>query len=254
MGSIRYEYNPPKIEAGIDVDAAIAKSLQRLLTIAPKCDAVHITENVLGYERVSPITMGRKLKEAMPKIPITVSLRVRDKTENEISTFVEQCIKSKFDGILILMGDPSRDGKPNTGQKPSSVTERLKELGIDSRIDLYMSISNEPDSIQIQKKIAAQPNGLFTQVVQNTQQVKKLTKYMYGLRIIPVILHPSVNNQKAAEFLNLNLDEYAHEFDKFVKDVYDITNDVLITSPNDFAAANVFFTYARKGWDIYNSN
>lgn len=250
MSNIRYEYNPPKIESNTDTNISIANSLKRLFTIAPKCDAIHITENVLGAERVSPIIMGRKLKDKFPQMPVTVSLRVRDKTENEIASFVNQCIGAKFDGILILMGDPARDGRPDTGQIPSSVTEKLKEIGMDSKINLYMSISNEPSATQIQKKISAQPNGFFTQVIQSTQQVKKLAKYMYGLRIIPVILLPSPKNQKSAEFLNLNLNEYANEFDEFVKDVYDITNDILITSPNDFAAANMFFTNAKSKYNV----
>ena len=245
MGNIRYEYNPPKVQPNTDINTTVTIGMERLITIAPKCDAIHITENVLGFERVSPITMGVKLKEILPQTSVTVSLRVRDKTESEISVFVDQCIDAKFDGVLILMGDPSRDGRPDTGQIPSTVTENLKECGINSKIELYMSISNEPSATQIQKKIMVQPNGFFTQVVQSAQQVKNLTKYMYGLRIIPVVLLPSPKNKKSAEFLNLDMDAYTDNFYEFVKEVYDITEDILITSPNDFAAVNEFLSSSK---------
>ena len=238
MGTVIYEANPPKVAA--DTDAAIAESLRRLLAIAPKCDSIHITENVLGFERVSPITMGRKLRDEMPRMPITVSLRVRDKTEREIAAFVSECVNAELNGILVLMGDPPRDGRPDTGQIPSAVTNRLKEQGVDSRMDLYLSVPNEPSASQIQRKIRARPSGFFTQVVQNIQQVKDLALQLDGFDVIPVVLHPSPKNQKSAEFLNLDLGTYADRFEEFVKEVHRITGNVLITSPNDFAAADEF--------------
>ncbi len=240
MGVVRYEANPPKVVSGVDVDAAVARNLERLLAIASNCDAVHITENVLGFERVPPMTIGRMLRERMPGMQVTVSLRVRDKTENEIATFADECIGAGFDGILVLMGDPPRDGKPDTGQVPSAVMRRFREQGIGSKIDLYMSIPNEPSETQIRGKIESHPDGFFTQVVQNTQQVRSLAGRLDGFKLVPIMLHPSPRNRRSAEFLRLNLDAYAGRFGQFVREVHCITGDVLITSPNDFAAANAF--------------
>ncbi|MCH1608108.1 MAG: 5,10-methenyltetrahydrofolate synthetase, partial [Nitrosopumilus sp.] len=72
------------------------------------------------------------------------------------------------------------------------------------------------------------------QVVQNIQQVQNLSDNLKQFSIIPIILFPSEKNQKSADFLGLNLSEYRKEFDKFVKEAYKITGDILITSPNDF--------------------
>ena len=40
---------------------------------------------MLGHQRVSPIEVGKIIKKEIPDLPITVSLRVRDKSEEEIS-------------------------------------------------------------------------------------------------------------------------------------------------------------------------
>ena len=109
--TIRYEANPPKILPEEDTNKAISKFIEKIKEISKKVDAIHLTENVLGYQRVSPIKVGKIIREQVPNIPITVSLRVRDKTEKEIFDFVEECIKIKISGILVLMGDPSKTGK-----------------------------------------------------------------------------------------------------------------------------------------------
>ncbi len=76
--TIRYEANPPKILPDVDTDEAIAKFIEKIKIISKKCDALHLTENVLGHQRVSPIEVGKIIRKEIPNIPITVSLRVRD--------------------------------------------------------------------------------------------------------------------------------------------------------------------------------
>ncbi|MDA7495462.1 5,10-methenyltetrahydrofolate synthetase, partial [Nitrosopumilus sp.] len=78
--TIRYEANPPKILPDVNTDESIIKFIEKMKIISKKCDSIHITENVLGYERVSPIKIGEIIKKEIPNISITVSLRVRDKT------------------------------------------------------------------------------------------------------------------------------------------------------------------------------
>jgi homocysteine S-methyltransferase len=80
----------------------------------------------------------------------------------------------------------------------------------------------------------------MTQVVQNIEQVQNLVNNLKQFSIIPIILFPSEKNQKSADFLGLNLEEYSKEFDKFVKEIHKITKDVLITSPNDFKGLNEY--------------
>ncbi len=238
--TIRYEANPPKILPDVNTDESIAKFIKKIKIISKKCDAIHLTENVLGHHRVSPIIVGEIIKREIPDIPITVSLRVRDKSEKEISEFVESCISIGFSGILILMGDPSQTRAADSGQIPSTVVRRLVRQDIDSKIDLYLSISNKPNFSKIRKKLKAGPKGFMTQVVQNIDQVQNLSDNLGGFSIIPIILFPSEKNEKPAKFLNLELASYSKDFEEFVNKIHKITGDVLITSPNDFNGLDEF--------------
>jgi hypothetical protein len=143
------------------------------------------------------------------------------------------------------MGDPAQSGAPDSGQIPSLVVTKLKEKGYNSKIELYLSISNKPNFSKIEKKIKAEPKGFITQVVQNIQQVQNLSDNLKEFSIIPIMLFPSEKNQKSANFLGLNLSEYSKEFDEFVKEAHRITGDVLITSPNDFNGLN---DYLKKNF------
>ena len=232
--TIRYEANPPKILPDVNTDESIEKFVDKIKTISKKCDAIHLTENVLGHNRVSPLKVGEIIRKEIPNIPITVSLRIRDKNEDEIEKFVDNCISIGITGILIIMGDPSQSKISDSGLIPSKVVLNLKKKKYDSKIELYLSISNKPNFSKIGKKIKANPKGFMTQVVQNIHQVQNLSDNLKQFSIIPIILFPSEKNQKSADFLGLNLSEYSKEFDKFVKETYKITGDILITSPNDF--------------------
>lgn len=238
--TIRYEANPPKILPDVDTNESILKFIEKMKIISKKCDAVHLTENVLGFQRVSPIEVGKIIRKEIPDLPITVSLRVRDKSETEISEFVENCIAIGFSGILVLMGDPSQSGKQDSGQIPSMVVKKLREQGIDSKIDLYLSISNKPNFSKIGKKLESKPKGFMTQVIQNIGQVQNLSNNLKGFSIIPILLYPSPKNEKSAKFLNLDLESYSQEFEELLDKTHEITGDVLITSPSDFNGLNEF--------------
>ncbi len=238
--TIRYEANPPKVISDMDTNESILKFVKKIKIISKKCDAIHLTENVLGHQRVSPIEVGKIIKKEIPDLPITVSLRVRDKNEEEITKFVENCISIGFSGILILMGDPSQTGKADSGQIPSSTVKRLREQGIDSKIDLYLSISNNPNFSKIGKKIDAKPKGFMTQVIQNIKQVQNLSDNLNGFTVIPIMLYPSPKNEKSAKFLNLDLSTYTQEFEELLEKTHEITGDVIITSPSDFNGINEF--------------
>ncbi len=135
---------------------------------------------------------------------------------------------------MILLGDPSQIKTSNSGLIPSQVVLNLKNKKYDSKIELFLSISNKPNFSKIGRKIKANPKGFMTQVVQNIQQVQNLSDNLKQFSIIPIILFPSEKNQKSADFLGLDLTEYSKEFDKFVKETHKITKDILLTSPNDF--------------------
>jgi homocysteine S-methyltransferase len=229
--TIRYEANPPKILPGQDLEESISKFVNKIKLISSKCDAIHLTENVLGHTRVSPIKVGKIIRKEIPNLPITVSLRVRDKSEEEIEGFVQESILAGFSGILVLMGDPSQTGQKDSGLVPSQVVKMLKEKGVDSKIDLYLSISNKPNFSKIEKKLKANPK---------VEQVENLVDNLKGYSVIPIILYPSEKNEASAKFLNLDLTKYRESFDDFLNQVHQITGDVLITSPSDFSGLNLY--------------
>ena len=238
--TIRYEANPPKILPGVNVDESISKFVDKIKLISTKCDAIHLTENVLGFSRVSPIKMGKIIKKEIPDLPITVSLRVRDKNLKEIEDFVQDAVSSSFSGILVLMGDPSQTGQKESGLIPSQVVKKLHDEKIDTKIDLYLSIPNNPNFSKIKKKIDAHPKGFMTQVIQSIDQVQNLVDNLKGYSVIPIVLFPSEKNEASAKFLNLNLAEYKENFEEFLVKVQNISGDVLITSPSDFRGLHQF--------------
>ena len=238
--TIRYEANPPKILPEIDLEESISKFVNKIKLISTNCDSIHLTENVLGYARVSPIKAGKIIRKEIPNLPITVSLRVRDKSEKEIENFVQEAISAGFSGVLVLMGDPSQNGQKDSGLVPSQVVKMLKEKGIDSKIDLYLSISNKPNFSKIEKKLKVNPKGFMTQVIQSVEQVQNLVNNLKGYSVIPIILYPSEKNEASAKFLDVDLEKYRENFGKFLNQVHQIAGEVLITSPNDFSGLNQF--------------
>ena len=238
--TIRYEANPPKILPGVDTNESIVEFVKKIKIISKNCNAIHITENVLGHQRISPVEVGKIIRKEIPAMPITVSLRVRDKSENEVLEFVDNCITIGISGILVIMGDPSKNGKQDSGQKPSMVVKRIREQRPDSEIDLYLSISNKPNFSKIGKKLESAPKGFMTQVVQSVEQVQNLADNLKGFSVIPIILFPSKKNEKSAKFLNLELSSYSKDFEELVKQSHKITGDILITSPSDFKSLNEF--------------
>jgi homocysteine S-methyltransferase len=238
--AIRYEANPPKILPGVDLEESISKFIQKIKLISKYCDAIHLTENVLGYARVSPIRVGKIIRKEIPNIQLTVSMRVRDKNKEAIREFVKEAILAGFSGILVLMGDPSQTGQKDSGLIPSQVVKMLKEEGVDSKIELYLSISNKPNFSKIEKKLEANPKGFMTQVIQTIEQVQNLADNLKGYSLIPIVLYPSEKNESSAKFLNLDLTKYRETFDEFLKQIQQITGDVLITSPNDFSGLRNF--------------
>jgi homocysteine S-methyltransferase len=189
---------------------------------------------------VSPIKVGKIIRKEIPNLPLTVSLRVRDKNQKEIEDFVQEAISSGFSGILVLMGDPPQTGQKDSGLFPSQVVKMLKEKKIDLKIDLYLSISNQPNFSKIKKKLAANPKGFMTQVIQTVEQVQILVDNLKGYLIIPIVLYPSEKNEASAKFLNLDLAKYSKNFPDFLDQVHKIAGDVLITSPSDFSGLDKF--------------
>jgi len=80
----------------------------------------------------------------------------------------------------------------------------------------------------------------MTQAIQNIEQVQNLSDNLKGFSIIPILLYPSPKNEKTAKFLNLDLASYSQEFEELLKKTYEITGDILLTSPSDFSGLDEF--------------
>ena len=234
--TIRYEINPPKIsDDGQDVRNVL---FERIRTISSACNAIHLTDSVLGIPRVSPFEIARQIRESNKNIKLTCSLRVRDRNLNDIEKIVQQSV-GMVDGILVLMGDKSDTISNKAELVPSQVVKTLNDNGLGKKIELFLSIPSNPNFTKIQKKIDAKPTGFFTQVIHSKDQIEKIASRLKpnGFKIIPCLLLPSQNNLKSAEFLKIDWSNYKENIIGFINEIHSITDDVLITSPNDFKGA-----------------
>ena len=239
--TVRYEINPPKIS---DPPSRIQLLDERIEQISKFCDGIHVTDSVLGIERISPLIIGSEIKQKFPRLNVTISLRVIDKTISEITDIVDSAINANIDGILVLMGDPSPENDYKSGVIPSFAVRHLIQNGFNEKINLFLSLPSKPNFEKISKKIESKPNGFVTQVVHDISQVKRLDDYLKpkNFEIIPCLLFPSEKNSRSAEFLNLDWSHYEDNFSSFVLEIESITGDVLLTSPNDFKGALDFLT------------
>ena len=105
------------------------------------------------------------------------------------------------------------------------------------KIELFLSIPSNPNFVKIQKKIDAEPVGFFTQVIHSKSQIEKISSALNDFKIIPCLLIPSQNNLKSAEFLKIDWSDYEENIVEFINEIHSITDNILITSPNDFKRA-----------------
>lgn len=238
---IRYEINPPKINqnptlTNEEIQKLLDKVQNRVSEIENKCDGIHFTDSVLGIPRVSPVTTGALIRKSNKEIEITTSLRVRDKNLETLTKLMEDVTTNKLNGVLILKGDASPTEQKDSGLIPSKVVRHFNDLGFDKKMDIYLSLPNNPDFNKIQKKIDAEPSGFITQVIHSINEVTRISDKLkpQGFKIIPCVLLPSEKNEKSAQFLNLDWSDYKESTLNFVNKIKKITGDVLLTSPNDF--------------------
>ena len=234
--TVRYEINPPKISNdGQDVRNVL---FERIEAISSVCSGIHLTDSVLGIPRVSPFEIAKQIRESDKNVKLTCSLRIRDRNLNDIEKIVQQAVDT-VNGILVLMGDKSDTTSNKTELIPSQVVKALNDNGLGKKIELFLSIPSNPNFAKIQKKIDAKPAGFFTQVIHSRNQLEKIDDNLKpnGFKIIPCLLLPSQNNLKSAEFLKIDWSNYKENIIGFINQIHSITDDILITSPNDFKRA-----------------
>ena len=234
--TVRYEINPPKVsDDGQDARNVL---FERINMIGSVCNGIHLTDSVLGIPRVSPFEIAKKIRESNKDMKITCSLRVRDRNLNELKKIVEESI-GIVDGILVLMGDKSDKSSNKEELIPSQVVKALNEDGFGKKTELFLSIPSNPNFAKIQKKIDVNPTGFFTQVIHSKDQIEKISNQLDSndFKIIPCLLLPSHKNLKSAEFLKIDWSDYKENIVGFINEIHGITDDILITSPNDFKRA-----------------
>jgi homocysteine S-methyltransferase len=242
--TIRFEVNPPKIIRDSiiphdEINRSLEKLRQRVFEISAYCNGIHITDSVLGVTRISPSIVASQIRKDSKRINITTSLRVRDRNLISLSQAIYDNILNDVNGVLVVKGDPPPQGPKDSKLHPSDVVRHFNEIGINKKLDLFLSITSNPDFNKIQKKIDAEPTGFITQIVNSMEQVSKIVDKLkpLGFKIIPCVILPSEKNSKSANFLKLDWSEYKDELIDFIKKIHKISGDVLITSPNDFKTA-----------------
>ena len=148
------------------------------------------------------------------------------------------------DGVLILMGDKSNTSEDKTNLVSSQVITTLNDKGLNEKLELFLSVPSKPNFTKIQKKINAKPKGFFTQVISSRIMVQRITDFLRpkGFRIIPCLLLPSEKNSKSAEFLKIDWSDYKDSFIEFANEIHELSGDILISSPNDFKAAQTYLS------------
>lgn len=251
--TIRYEINPPRVIQNRvlshkEVRGSLGKVEKRIRKLSRLCDGIHLTDSVLGVPRISPITTGAMIRNDGLKLDITASLRVRDRNITALTQSVYDAVLLGLDGILILKGDKPPKGPKDSKLVPSDVVRHFKDLGFDKNLDFFLSIPANPNFEKIQKKIDAEPKGFVTQVVQSTEQVFRLVDKLkpQGFKVIPCVMVPSENNVKSAKMVGIDFAKYEEDTLDFVSEIYKSTNEVLLTSPNDFQAAINILTNLKR--------
>ena len=231
--AIIYEINPPRTGQ----EDRLPAQMGRVEEISSFCGGIHVTDSVLGTGRVPAMQVARLIREKHRDLQVTISLRVRDRTEEEVDAVAREAAEAGIDGVLVLMGDPPKEPRPDSGLVPSRVAARLASRG--SRIRIYLSLPSRPDFAKIRKKIDARPYGFVTQVIRSEEQAARIASELRprGFRIVPCVLLPSEKNASSARFLGLDWSHYREDPAGFISRVHAAAGDVLITSPSDFAAA-----------------
>jgi len=146
------------------------------------------------------------------------------------------------------MGDKSNTNNDKTNLVSSKVVELLNDKGFNDKLELFLSIPANPNFAKIQKKIDVRPKGFFTQIVNSQAMVQRITDYLKpkGFRIIPCLLLPSEKNSKSAEFLKIDWSNYKDNFIEFANEIHKLSDDILISSPNDFQMAQTYLSKMKS--------
>ena len=245
--NIIYELNPPKILNSYRIDIALLnqellKFLNRARTISNFTKYIHITDSVLGIPRFSSIHATQMIMNNLTKLDLNIScsVRTRDRNMNSIIQMVTDAVMLKISGLLFIQGDKpafEESEKAPSLSNPTDVIKLLTSIGFDKLIDLDLSIPNKISNQKVfQKKVNSRPHKFITQSINSIQEIRDLKDLIKpnNIQLIPCIMVPSVKNERAAAKIGLDWSEYQNNFLGFLKEVYQESDYILITSPNSF--------------------
>lgn len=245
--NIIYELNPPKILNSYRIDIALLnqellKFLNRAKIISNFTKYIHITDSVLGIPRFSSIHATQMIMNNLTKLDLNIScsVRTRDRNMNSIIQMVTDAVMLKISGLLFIQGDKpafEESEKAPSLSNPTDVVKLLTSIGFDKLIDLDLSIPNKISNQKVfQKKVNSKPHKFITQSINSIQEIRDLKDLIKpnNIQLIPCIMVPSVKNERAAAMIGLDWSEYQDNFLGFLKEVYQETDYILITSPNSF--------------------
>ena len=245
MSKIRFELNPPKIvQNRYFEDHELRKSLLSLVARARELvglvDGIHITDSVLGIPRISGISFAHFIRNSGNSLPISCSLRARDRNYTSFMQFVGDAILLGLESILILKGDELGPDSSTSNLKPTEILKILQREKYDRYINFNLTApSKVTDRFQIEKKILSKPHSLVTQSIESLANLAELADLakQHGIRTVACIMIPSDKNLKSAQMIGLDWNEYSKDPVSFITEAGKIADEVLLTSPNHFAAA-----------------
>lgn len=245
MRKLRFELNPPKtIQNRYFEEHELRESLSSLVKRASDLvglvEGIHVTDSVLGIPRISGISFAHFIRRAGNSLPISCSLRARDRNYTSFMQFVGDAILLGLESILILKGDELGPDLSTSNLKPTEILEVLQS----EKYDRYMRFSlaapsKLTDKVQIEKKILSRPYSLVTQSIESLADLGDLADLAkrHGIRVVACIMIPSEKNFKSAQMIGLDWHEYSKDPVSFIIEAGKIADEVLLTSPNHFAAA-----------------
>jgi 5,10-methylenetetrahydrofolate reductase len=237
-----YEMNPPKVLYNNYFDSkVIIKNIDLFLSrtkrISEYVDGIHLTDNVLGIPRVSSLMIVSMLKKMGVSKPISCTCRLYDKNLISVFQYVTDSIIAGVYSILILRGDEPVIGNKIFDIPPTRIIKTLSEHNFDNFIKLDLSFPNSIESsIKVKNKLEARPRAFVTQSISSIENLKAIVELSkpYNIDVIPCIMCPSKRNEVSAKNIGLDWSSYVNEPEKFVYNASNLTDKVLLCSPNSF--------------------
>lgn len=240
--NVIYEMNPPKalynnLFDNDTINKNIDLFLSRTKRISEHVDGIHLTDNVLGVPRVSSLMLVSMLKRMGISKPISCTCRLYDKNLISLLQFVTDAILSGVYSVLILRGDDPVIGNKIFDVAPTKAIKTLSELNFNDYIKLDLSFPKKiEENVNIENKLKARPRAFITQSISSIENLKEIVNVStpYSIDVIPCIMCPSTKNEMSAKNIGLDWGSYENEPENFIREAGNVTDKVLLCSPNSF--------------------